>query len=135
MTIAESTLGEWVKQVAKHVACWAHARHKFLHAGAGATIPFEFIQNLYRIEQNLPPPDTPTHIAMRRSIRQSQSISIITELKTCLDSTVATQLPKDALAIAIRYVLNSWAAFMRYTENGRLSMDNNLSERTLRLIA
>ena len=30
---------------------------------------------------------------------------------------------------------NHWAAFVRYTEDGRLSLDNNLSERTLRLIA
>lgn len=120
---------------AKHVACWAHARRKFLNAGPSGTVPFEFIQKLYRLEQNRPPPDTPEHLATRQAIRQSQAIPILAELKTWLDATVSTLLPKDALAGAIRYVLNRWAAFVRYTEDGRLSIDNNLSERTLRLIA
>jgi len=122
-------------QGAKHVACWAHARRKFLEAGDSGKVPFEFIQKLYRIEQNLPPPDTPEQIAQRKSARKSRSIPILSELKIWLDSTGATLLPKDALAIAIRSVLNRWDAFVRYTEDGRLLMDNNLSERTLRLIA
>lgn len=39
------------------------------------------------------------------------------------------------MGTAIRYVTNHWEAFVRYAEDGRLSIDNNLSERTLRLIA
>ena len=44
-------------------------------------------------------------------------------------------MPKSAVAVAIRHLTNHWSAFVRYTEDGRLSPDNNLSERTLRLIA
>ena len=52
-----------------------------------------------------------------------------------LDATVEKLLPKDPLRGAINYVRGHWEAFVRYTEDGRLSIDNNLSERTLRLIA
>jgi len=44
-------------------------------------------------------------------------------------------LPKSPLGEAVRYVLNRWSAFERYTERGDLTIDNNLSERTLRPIA
>ena len=41
-------------------------------------------------------------------------------------------LPKSALAKAVWYARNQWQALCRYTEDGRLSIDNNVSERTLR---
>jgi hypothetical protein len=41
-------------------------------------------------------------------------------------------LPKSALAQAITYALNQWQALCRYYEDGRLTIDNNVSERRLR---
>jgi hypothetical protein len=41
-------------------------------------------------------------------------------------------LPKSTLAKAVWYARNQWQALCRYTEDGRLSIDNNVSERTLR---
>ena len=41
-------------------------------------------------------------------------------------------LPKSVLAKAVSYAQNQWQALRRYTEDGRLSIDNNVSERTLR---
>ena len=41
-------------------------------------------------------------------------------------------LPKSALAQAVTYALNQWRALCRYTEDGRLTIDNNVSERRLR---
>jgi hypothetical protein len=41
-------------------------------------------------------------------------------------------LPKSALAKAVWYTSNQWQALRRYTEDGRLTIDNNVSERTLR---
>ncbi|MBN2513097.1 MAG: transposase [Sedimentisphaerales bacterium] len=35
---------------------------------------------------------------------------------------------------AIHYALNQWDALVRYTSDPRLSIDNNLSERTLRMV-
>ena len=41
-------------------------------------------------------------------------------------------LPKSALAQAVTYASNQWQALCRYTEDGRLTIDNNVSERRLR---
>ena len=41
-------------------------------------------------------------------------------------------MPKSALAQAVGYALNQWQALCRYTEDGRLTIDNNVSERRLR---
>ena len=43
-------------------------------------------------------------------------------------------LPKSPIAAAINYVLNQWEALKRYTTDGDLHIDNNVSERTLKLI-
>ena len=120
---------------AQHVACWSHAHRKFLDAGDAGANAVELIHRLYHLEHQLPPPDTPEHIAVRHTARQSQALPIVNDLKAWLDVTLGAALPKSPVAVAIRYVTNHWAAFVRYTEDGRLSLDNNLSERTLRLIA
>ncbi len=120
---------------ARHVGCWAHARRKFLDAGDAGAKAIELIHRLYHVEHHLPPPDTPEHIAGRHAARHAHAIPILNDLKAWLDATLGTALPKSALGTAIRYVTNHWAAFVRYAEDGRLSIDNNLSERTLRLIA
>ena len=41
-------------------------------------------------------------------------------------------LPKSDLGKAVSYAQNQWQALRRYTEDGRLAIDNNVSERTLR---
>ena len=50
-----------------------------------------------------------------------------------------TALPKlsrkSDLAIAVRYALSRWQALGRYLDDGRLEIDNNAAERTLRGVA
>jgi hypothetical protein len=41
-------------------------------------------------------------------------------------------LPKSPIGQAIAYAQSNWAALLRYTEHGDLSIDNNLAERMLR---
>jgi hypothetical protein len=41
-------------------------------------------------------------------------------------------LPKSALAQATTYALNQWQALCCYTQDGRLTINNNVSERRLR---
>ena len=38
-------------------------------------------------------------------------------------------LPKSSTGKAVRYVLNNWKALNVFTTDGRLTIDNNLSER------
>jgi len=47
----------------------------------------------------------------------------------------ADALPKSQFGKAIGYALNHWPELRRFTENGVLEIDNNISERTLRLCA
>ena len=44
-------------------------------------------------------------------------------------------MPKSPIAAALGYALNRWPAFLRYTTQGYLAIDNNAAERALRAIA
>jgi len=49
-----------------------------------------------------------------------------------LDRLSIKLLPKSGLSQAITYALSQWQALCRYTRDGRLTIDNNVSERRLR---
>jgi transposase len=114
------------------VACWAHARRKFFDARssspAEASLILEIIRRLYEIEDRARLLDD----AARRAMRQAEAVPILERLRAELDRLDAKLLPKSALAQAITYALNQWRALCRYTEDGRLTIDNNVSERRLR---
>ena len=44
-------------------------------------------------------------------------------------------LPQSGVRQAMEYCLNHWTAFCRYTDDGRLDIDNNEAEREMRAIA
>jgi transposase len=142
--------GLYGDQRAKHCCCWAHARRKFVAAAeAGdrvAEAALEWIRQLYAIERELPPllppADDPAEAAarppreeQRRQTRQRHAEPVLAALKGWLDEQRPQALPKTPLGQAIGYACNHWAALSRYLEQGYLSIDNNLSERTLRAIA
>ena len=68
----------------------------------------------------------------RRELRVSQAEPVLALINTRLAELERRALPKSALAKAVWYARNQWRALCRYTEDGRLSIDNNVSERTLR---
>jgi len=134
----------------KHCCCWAHARRKFVTAAeAGderAEAALAYIGQLYAIERSLPPllrpSDDPAEQAQRRAReeqrrlqRQTQAQPVLDELKQWLTQQQGQVLPKSPLGQAIGYALNNGEALCRYLEQGYLSIDNNLSERTLRVVA
>ena len=67
-------------------------------------------------------------------LRQEKSVPLLTSFYQWLLAQKAEVLPKSPIAAAINYVLNQWQALQRYTSDGDLHIDNNLSERTLKLI-
>jgi transposase len=134
----------------KHCCCWAHARRKFVAAAQGgdawAQGMVELIGRLYAIERELPPllppADEPQAVAARRQReeqrrcwREQHSKPVLAELKKRLDEQQAQVLPKSVVGQAVSYALNNWEALNRYLEQGYLTIDNNLSERTLRVVA
>ena len=52
-----------------------------------------------------------------------------------LQETLRSLSQKSALAEAIRYALKLWDALVRFTSDGRIEIDNNAAERSLRTVA
>jgi hypothetical protein len=67
----------------------------------------------------------------RRQLRVAESIPVLDKIEASLTGLARTVLPKSSLAKAVSYARNQWEALRRYTEDGRLTIDNNVSERTL----
>src|SRR4030081_30880 len=76
---------------------------------------------------------------MRRAGRtrgwEGESVPILDRIEKYLDELSSRILPKSALGKAMTYARNQRAALRRYTSDGRLTIDNNVSEGTLRLQA
>jgi transposase len=117
------------------VACWAHARRKFYDARSNAPREanqvLEWIRQLYDVEDRARD-FTPEE---RQALRQRESVPILDRIETYLDELSPRVLPKSALGKALTYARNQRAALRQYTNDGRLTIDNNVSERTLRLQA
>ena len=59
----------------------------------------------------------------------AQAIPVLDKIETYLASLAPRALPKSTLGKAVTYARNQWEALRRYTEDGRLTIDNNVSER------
>ena len=60
---------------------------------------------------------------------------MLDRIESHLDGLSRQALPKSALGKAVTYARNQWAALRQYLSDGRLTIDNNVSERTVRLQA
>jgi len=74
-------------------------------------------------------------LGRRRAERQVRSRPLLAELRGWMETQWRRLSGKSALGKALQYALGRWDALARYVEDGRLSIDNNLSERLLRGIA
>jgi transposase len=119
------------------LACMAHARRMFEHAkdndpqrAEQALLKF---QNLYDIEQEireLNPSDEGV-----KTTRQKKSLPVLQELEAWLKEEGCKVLPQSAIGKAIAYSLNLWPRLIRYVEDGRFKIDNNLIENSIRPVA
>ena len=120
----------------QEAACWAHVRRKFYdlqvaHKSPVAVEAIERIAGLYAIESEIRgrSPDE------RREIRNLRSRPLLDSLKQWLEETLGKLSRKSDTALAVRYALGRWEALLRYCDNGRLEIDNNAAERSLRVVA
>jgi transposase len=120
----------------KEVGCWAHGRNKFGEAESTdqerVVTAKAFVRQLYNVEDEAKAKKLSS--AERLKLRQEKSVPLLASFREWLLIQKAQVLPKSPIAKAINYVLNQWEALNRYTTDGDLSIDNNLSERTLKLI-
>ncbi|OOE39547.1 IS66 family transposase [Salinivibrio kushneri] len=118
-------------------ACMAHVRRKFTDAQKASPSKkagkpekaLTFINKLYGIERR------GKHLSAeaRQQLRQQESLPLLNDFKRWLDSMHV--LPKGALGQAITYAKNQWPKLLTYLEDGRISIDNNVTERDIRPFA
>ncbi|HEX8797162.1 MAG TPA: IS66 family transposase [Terriglobales bacterium] len=119
----------------QEVACWAHVRRKFYdleqaHASPLAREALERIAALYAVEDEIRgrPPD------LRQQVRQTHARPLLQSLHDWFNGSLTKLSRKSDTTAAIRYALTLWPALTRYCDNGRLEIDNNAAERTLRAV-
>ena len=119
------------------LACMAHARRKFDEAlkndKARAEHVLGLMQQLYKIERQAR--EEQLEYDQRKALRQEQSAPVLQELHTWLKENVIQTLPKSAIGIAIAYTLHLWPRLVRYLDEGKYEIDNNLIENSIRPVA
>jgi transposase len=116
--------------------CWSHLRRQFyeVYVGGNAPIATEAlarIKLLYDIEAEVrgSPPD------IRRAARQQRSKPVVEALKPWFEDSLARMSKGSKLAEALAYGLNHWDGLCRFLDDGRIEIDNNTVERSIRGLA
>lgn len=117
--------------------CWAHARRKFIDArsfdDAKASEILTQIQQLYAVEKDCVESNyTPEQI---KDYRQLHAIPVLKVLHKILKNQLTASLPKSPLGKALQYTLARWDKLNVYTRDGKLRIDNNLVENSIRPVA
>ncbi|WP_242355223.1 IS66 family transposase [Anaeromyxobacter sp. SG64] len=118
--------------------CLAHVRRKFFDgqsvAPDAAIQAMVFILEVYRIERAALDADllgTPEHLEMR----QTESRAVMENFKAWLDAERPRHPPKGPMGEAISYAVGQWDALTLFLTDPHLPIDNNASERALRVAA
>jgi hypothetical protein len=121
------------------VGCWSHARRKFdealqalpkekQNADVAARHGLEFCNRLFTLERELK--KVSDEERYRERLKRGRPIT--GEFKAWLDYQKPRVLPKSAFGQAVRYCLNQWDKLMAFFADGRLELDNNRSERSIK---
>ena len=116
--------------------CWAHARRKLHDVTQSGAAPIAQeglaqIQALYRIEKDL----RGLFADQRLAARQERSKPVIDAFALWLAQNRARVSAKSPTGEALKYIAKYWDGLCRFLENGRIEVDNNTVERTIRPIA
>jgi transposase len=113
--------------------CWAHLRRRFFDIAQGGPAPIasealERIAALYAIEKTI----RGRSAGERRAVRQEKSKPLVLALKAWLEQQLARVSAKATIAEDIRYALNHWDGLARFLDDGRIELDTNIVERSIR---
>jgi transposase len=116
--------------------CLAHARRKFfeIHKSTGCLVSAEALQRfgaIYLIEARI----RGTSAEERLAVRQAETQALFDAFKPWLLDRLSEISTKSALAKAIRYTLGHWNGLGVFLTDGRVEVDNNTVERTIRAIS
>ena len=128
---------DWDESEARHeVGCWSHARRRFYEAAIGkdriAREGLWRIHKLFTLEQDWK--DDPP--AKRKALRDQHSRPLLDAFFAWAEVEYAkVKDTRGLLRSALGYAVRQQGALRRFLDDGRLRLDNNLSERELRTIA
>ena len=119
--------------------CWAHFRRKFDEAlkglppqkrksGSKAREALDRINRLFAIERELKR-CTPEERLKGRDLKSRPTVE---ELRKWLDDVSTMVLPKSLFGSAVNYGLQQWPKLVRFLEDGRIDVDNNRAERSIK---
>jgi transposase len=116
--------------------CWAHARRRFFELAKTGSAPIATealrrIAELYAIEAEVRGQDAET----RRVARQKRARPLVEDLKLWLEARLKEVAGRSPIAEAIRYALSRWIGLTHFLDDGRIELDTNPVERTIRPIA
>jgi len=116
--------------------CWAHWRRQFFDLAKSppapiATEALKRIAELYEVETEI----RGNSAEERRAVRQATTKPLVSALKIWLEKTLAQVAGGSSIAQAIRYGLNHWDGLVRFLDDGRIEIDSNTVERSMRPIA
>jgi hypothetical protein len=116
-----------------HASCNAHARREFVKAESNdpilASQAISFYRQLYDVEERAKMLDA----AARWELRRRDAVPIWNRMRRWLDDDAAKRaLPKSAIGEALGYLRNQWTALTVYLNDGRIPIDNDQSEQTIR---
>lgn len=119
--------------------CWAHARRKFVEVYETTQSPvaqqaITRIAALYAIEREIGTPEEVT-ILDRERHRKARAGPLLEAFRDWLLASHGKAPARSALAQAMKYTLNRWPALTRYVEDGRLPLDTNAVENSIRPLA
>lgn len=121
----------------ERVGCYGHARRGFFicrRDNPEANYVLERIVQLYLVEYRAAEEDilgTAPHL----ELRQALSKPITGEIIAWCREREQHYNPKSPMATAIGYVINQWEPLTAFLKDPRLRLDNNVSERALRINA
>ena len=117
--------------------CMAHVRRKFFDASKDvpeAQEALDRILDLYLVEHDAKAEGVvrkPAQLEMRRQ----RSAPLMDEFHGWLTDQKARHLPGGPMGKAIAYALNNWEALGQFLKSEQIPIDNNQSERALRIVA
>ena len=116
--------------------CWAHWRRQFFDLAKSPPAPIaaealKRIAELYEIEAEI----RGNGAEERRAARQQKTKPLAEALKAWLEKTLAQVAVGSSIALAIRYALSRWGGLVRFLDDGRIEINSNTVERSMRPIA
>ena len=121
------------RQGVTEAACMAHVRRKFFDIHAETKSPqsheaLRRIAELYAIETSI----RGQTAEIRLMVRTERSTPLFAAFQSWLDATLSRVSGKSEMAKSIRYALTRWDALTLLLRDGRVCIDNNAAERSMR---